>query len=253
MLDQPTSPSDVDDDLGQPDRISPRSLTLSVGHAGHRAAARRARGAARALRDQQPRAHARRAGRARRHPADPDLRRRDVRLDRRAAADHGVGHGRTRVPVERRRASCRAGCRRWVGGPAGRAALPAGPDAGRDRRVEHRRDGLLAGERRRRRAHRAGLRGPRDARRRRHGRGVRRGGQGRGGGRHRRPRRHRGARLPGAASGCWTTVEAGRHRDAHGPSARPGGRHPDRDRPRRTTAARRSACSSTRRSTCRWT
>ena len=31
MLDQPTSPPDVDDDLGQPDRISPRSLTLSVG------------------------------------------------------------------------------------------------------------------------------------------------------------------------------------------------------------------------------
>jgi len=31
VLDQPTSPPDVDDDLGQPDRISPRSLTLSVG------------------------------------------------------------------------------------------------------------------------------------------------------------------------------------------------------------------------------
>ncbi|KQS99930.1 YlbL family protein [Cellulomonas sp. Leaf395] len=31
MLDQPTSPSDVDDDQGEPDRISPRSLTLSVG------------------------------------------------------------------------------------------------------------------------------------------------------------------------------------------------------------------------------
>lgn len=31
VLDQPTSPSDVDDDQGEPDRISPRSLTLSVG------------------------------------------------------------------------------------------------------------------------------------------------------------------------------------------------------------------------------
>ena len=31
VLDQPTSAPDVDDDLGQPDRISPRSLTLSIG------------------------------------------------------------------------------------------------------------------------------------------------------------------------------------------------------------------------------
>ncbi|WP_315097279.1 S16 family serine protease [uncultured Cellulomonas sp.] len=34
MLDQPPSPSDVDDPLGEPDRVSPRSLTLSVGMLG---------------------------------------------------------------------------------------------------------------------------------------------------------------------------------------------------------------------------
>ena len=214
MLDQPlpSTPSTAPTRLSrrEPERRQPALVTLTVSMLRHGASCSPCSSCADRLRGERPGPDAGRARRGQRQAAHLDLGRGDLRVDGRAAPDHGLGDRRPGLPVDAAARAAGLGCRR--GRWCSRARCCSRSEETREQidKANTAADGVLAGERERRGPDRARLRGPRHARRRRHGRGLERRGRGRGGRHHRRAERHAACRTTRRCSTSSTRSSRGR-------------------------------------------